>query len=100
MDAAVLMNADTLFSSAQRSRAEGFAVRRQSSLGRGRQTMARYLSFYSGSATRVDERGAKQRATIVGFLIIATVTVLAVVVESRLTPNQHVQDFEQSPTYP
>jgi hypothetical protein len=70
------------------------------SLGRRRQTMARYLSLYSGSATRVDDRSAKQRATIVGFLIIAVVTVLAMVVESRLPPDQHVQDFEQSPTYP
>jgi hypothetical protein len=62
--------------------------------------MARYLSLYSGAPTRVDDRGAKQRATIVGFLVIAAVSVLAMVVESRLTPDQHVQDFEQSPTYP
>jgi hypothetical protein len=62
--------------------------------------MARYLSFYGGSA-RVHDRDAKQGATIVGFLIIASVmTVLAMAVESRLTPDQRVQDFEQSPTYP
>jgi hypothetical protein len=31
---------------------------------------------------------------------LAPPSVLAMVVESRLTPEQHVQDFEQSPTYP
>jgi len=62
--------------------------------------MARYLSLDNGTIARVNERGAKQRAIILGFLIIAVVTVLAMVVESRLTPDQHVQDFEQIPTYP
>jgi hypothetical protein len=68
---------------------------------RRRQTMARYLSLDRGGATRVDERGVKHRATIIRFVIIAALmTALAMVVESRLTPDQHVQDFEQSPTYP
>jgi hypothetical protein len=62
--------------------------------------MARYLSFYSGRATRVDDRSANHRAIIVGFFIAAAMTVLAMVADSRLTTDQHVRDFEQSPTYP
>jgi len=62
--------------------------------------MALYLSLDGGGATSVGDRRAKQRALISALLIIAAVTVLAMAVESRLTPEQHVQDFVETPTYP
>jgi hypothetical protein len=49
--------------------------------------------FYGDSATRVANRNAKQRASIVGLLIAAAVTVLVAVTESRLTADQHVRNF-------
>jgi hypothetical protein len=68
--------------------------------------MAGYLNLFGGSATGVVERGVKQRATIVWVLIAAAVavlvavTVFAMVTESRQTAEEHVRNFEQSPTYP